>query len=144
MKVFPLTHTLHPLAGDAFYIAGYFTALLLWGFGILWFFFAIATILRQKHFPFNMGWWGFTFPIGVFATGTTMLGREMPSRFFDVLGTIISVCVIILWMIVAIGTIRGSLSMELFYGAPCLKDLDERRGTIGGEQRRDRDVEKAD
>ena len=35
-----------------------------------------------------MGWWGFTFPIGVFTVATTTLGKEMPSRLFDILGTV--------------------------------------------------------
>lgn len=35
-----------------------------------------------------MGWWGFTFPIGVFAVATTTFGKEMPSKFFRVLRTV--------------------------------------------------------
>ena len=35
-----------------------------------------------------MGWWGFTFPLGVLTTSTTMIGKEMPSAFFRVLGTL--------------------------------------------------------
>ena len=35
-----------------------------------------------------MGWWGFTFPLGVLTVATTTLGVEMPSKFFLVLGTV--------------------------------------------------------
>ena len=44
--------------------------------------------LTTKIFPFNIGWWGFTFPLGVFATSTCQMGSELPSKFFDILGTV--------------------------------------------------------
>lgn len=37
-----------------------------------------------------MGWWGFTFPLGVLTVATTTIGVEMPSKFFLVLGTVSS------------------------------------------------------
>ena len=87
MKIFPQTKTLTWNAGEVFYVVGFLVALVMWGFGLLWLFFALSSIRRSK-FPFNMGWWGFTFPLGVFTTATTTFGKEMPSRFFDVLGTV--------------------------------------------------------
>jgi len=90
MKVFPQTHTLHELFGVILYNLGFIVALVMWAFGLVWFFFALATIYKSKRFPFNMGWWGFTFPIGVYAANTVVLGEEMPSRFFRILGTVCS------------------------------------------------------
>ena len=90
MKVFPKTGTLSAAstnAGDILYFVGWLTALIMWGFGLVWFFFAIASITHSR-FPFNIGWWGFTFPISVFTVSTTTFGKEMPSKFFDVLGTV--------------------------------------------------------
>lgn len=46
----------------------------------------------------------------------------MPSEFFRVLGTILSVAVVLLWCVVAAGTAKGAWSGKLFY-APCLKNL---------------------
>lgn len=86
-RVFPQTNTLHPMAGEIFYICGWMIAMVLWGFGLVWLFFAVASISRTK-FPFNMGWWGFTFPIGVFAMSTITIGEELPSAFFKILGTV--------------------------------------------------------
>ena len=74
---------------------------------------------------YTMGWWAFTFPLGVFSASTLQLGQEMPSRFFDVLGTIFSVSVILLWIVVAAGTAKGVWSGKLFY-APCLAQLPEK------------------
>lgn len=86
--VFPLTRTLRPGSGDTLYDVGFLLGLFLWAFGSLWLFFAAASIIRSKKFPFNLGWWAFTFPLGVYSTCTCQLGREMPSRFFAVLGTV--------------------------------------------------------
>lgn len=87
MKVFPRTETLHPMAGDILYITGFGVSIILWGFGLVWLFFAVASISRSK-FPFNMGWWGFTFPLGVFTMSTLTMAEELPSGFFRVLGTV--------------------------------------------------------
>lgn len=87
MKTFPKTGTLTPNSGEIFYVVGVLVALVMWGFGLVWFFFALASIARSR-FPFNMGWWGFTFPIGVYTLATNQFGKEIPSKFFTVLGTV--------------------------------------------------------
>ncbi|KAJ5577363.1 hypothetical protein N7535_004289 [Penicillium sp. DV-2018c] len=78
---------LDPIAGNMAYVLGVFTSLLMWSFGLIWLVFALATILYSSPFPFNMGWWGFTFPLGVYAANTMELGVEMEIMFFKVLGT---------------------------------------------------------
>ncbi|KAJ9485081.1 hypothetical protein VN97_g8275 [Penicillium thymicola] len=123
-KVFPLTGTLRPGSGDTLYDIGFLMGLLLWSFGCIWLFFAVAAIIRSMKFPFNLGWWAFTFPLGVFTTCTNQLGQEMPSRFFRVLGTILSVCVLLLWIVVSLFTLKGVFNRSLFV-APCLGDLQE-------------------
>ncbi|KAK2764412.1 Plasma membrane sulfite pump involved in sulfite metabolism [Arachnomyces sp. PD_36] len=57
-------------------------------------------------------------PMGPLGQG----GYGMPSAFFDVLGTILSVCVILLWIVVTVFTIRGIIAGEMIH-APCLKDI---------------------
>ncbi|KAJ9493224.1 Plasma membrane sulfite pump involved in sulfite metabolism, partial [Exophiala xenobiotica] len=76
-RVFPLTKTIDPEAGTTFYNLGVVFALIIWGYGLIWLFFALASISRSK-FPFNMGWWGFTFPLGVYSVSTTTLAKELP------------------------------------------------------------------
>ncbi|KAF2279962.1 C4-dicarboxylate transporter/malic acid transport protein [Westerdykella ornata] len=125
--VFPLTRTLHPLAGDVFYVLGFAVAMVLWGFGLVWLFFAVAGISHSRRFPFNMGWWGFTFPLGVYAMATLVMGTELPSGFFRVLGTVFGICVVVLWLIVAVGTLRYSLKGALFE-APCLREMEKAKG----------------
>ncbi|KAE8453613.1 hypothetical protein EG329_009124 [Mollisiaceae sp. DMI_Dod_QoI] len=133
MQIFPVTSTLpltqevSPLvyAGDILYVGGWLVATIMWGFALVWLFFAFASITR-KSFPFNMGWWGFTFPLGVFTTSTLQMAKELPSDFFKVLGTIFSVAVTLLWLVVAVGTFFRALSGEMFF-APCLANLEEKK-----------------
>ncbi|KAJ6084556.1 hypothetical protein N7486_011356 [Penicillium sp. IBT 16267x] len=120
--IFPQTHTLEEGSGPTFYTLGFLVALIMWSFGLVWLFFASASIAHCKKFPFNIGWWGFTFPLGVYAASTTQIATELPSKFFAVLGTILSLCVVLLWIVVSIRTLRGVISGKLFV-APCLADL---------------------
>ncbi|CAE7021177.1 sulfite transporter ssu1 [Pyrenophora teres f. teres] len=124
LNIFPLTKTLHPVAGEVLYVMGFMTAMVLWGFGLVWLFFAIASI-SQRKFPFNMGWWGFTFPIGVFAMSTISIGHELPSAFFKIMGTGLAGSVMVLWAVVAVGTVRNILYGNLFE-APCLREMEKR------------------
>ena len=121
---FPATGTLHAASGEMLYVLGWAVAMVLWGFGLVWLFFAVASISRSR-FPFNMGWWGFTFPVGVFTISTITIGEELPSAFFRVLGTVFAVSVVLLWAVVAAGTVKN-----LFFGklveAPCLREMERR------------------
>lgn len=132
-RVFPLTGTLHPMAGEIMYVLGWASAMVLWGFGLVWLFFAVASIARTR-FPFNMGWWGFTFPIGVFTMSTLTMGLELPSAFFRYLGTVLAVSVMLLWFIVAGGTVKNIHSGNLFE-APCLREMERKARAEGAERR---------
>ncbi|KAE8315788.1 voltage-dependent anion channel-domain-containing protein [Aspergillus transmontanensis] len=99
--IFPQTHTLQASSRDVFYTVGSLVALILWAFALVWLFFALASIVRCKSFPFNIGWWGFTFPLGVF---------------------IVSLCVVVLRVVVRFGTLKGVVSGQ-FFVAPCLANL---------------------
>ena len=123
-KRFPETGTLHSMSGEILYILGWAVAMILWGFGLVWLFFAIASISRSR-FPFNMGWWGFTFPVGVFTMSTITIGEELPSAFFRILGTVFAISVILLWGVVAAGTVKN-LCFGKLVEAPCLREMERR------------------
>ena len=57
LEVFPKTNTLISGSGETLYTVGFGVALVMWGYGLVWMFFAVASISRTR-FPFNMGWWG--------------------------------------------------------------------------------------
>jgi len=132
-KVFPTTRTLDSAAGTICYDVGAVVAIIIWGYGLIWLFFALASISRNK-FPFNMGWWGFTFPLGVYSVATTTLAKELPSTFYRILGTIFSLAVVLLWVMVFAMTAVGVFKGNIFY-APCVPAYERQRAVREIEQR---------
>jgi tellurite resistance protein TehA-like permease len=57
LDIFPKTNSLVTSSGETLYTVGFGLALIMWGYGLVWMFFALASISRSR-FPFNMGWWG--------------------------------------------------------------------------------------
>ncbi|KAF2721763.1 hypothetical protein K431DRAFT_338617 [Polychaeton citri CBS 116435] len=114
-------------AGDILYIVGFLVAIVMWGFGLVWLFIALASIVKTHRqyngFPFNIGWWGFTFPLGVFATSTVQMAKDMPSMFSKVLGTMLSLSVVLLWIIVSFLTLRKAYTGTIIV-APCLETIE--------------------
>jgi C4-dicarboxylate transporter/malic acid transport protein len=95
--------------------------LALWGAGLWW---LVTAIFFTRHYirdnmPFNLGWWGFTFPLGVFALATFELGRLTELRFFALVGLVLSVQLVAIWLLVLQRTLSGMWHGELFE-APCL------------------------
>jgi tellurite resistance protein TehA-like permease len=52
-KVFPRTENFGPDSGRVIYSFSIVVALIIWGYGLVWLFFAVASITRSR-FPFNM------------------------------------------------------------------------------------------
>lgn len=78
------------LLAQVFYANGLMLALAMWGAGLCWIAFAMISIANTRSFPFNMGWWGFTFPLGTLASCTGLLAQDLNSGFLRVL-TMVSV-----------------------------------------------------
>ena len=131
--IFPSTRTLISEAGDTLYVVGFGVAIVMWGYGLVWLFFALASVSRSR-FQFNMGWWGFTFPLGVFTVSTTTMAKELPSLFFKVLGTIFSVAVVCLWLLVAGKTVANTVTGNMLF-APCVAQYEDTRAHREAEKR---------
>jgi hypothetical protein len=86
-RVFVVTHSLPHVeiaAGDVFYVLGFLLGLILWSFAIIWLVIAIVMMLVSGGFPFNMGWWGFIFPVGMYLLTTdVMLSLTRTSQAFS-------------------------------------------------------------
>jgi C4-dicarboxylate transporter/malic acid transport protein len=100
---------------------GLIGGLVIWGYGAWWLVIAVAITLSylREGLPFNMGWWGFTFPLGVFTLATLSLGGQTGMSFFTILGAVLVVALVGFWLIVATQTFIGAYKGHLF-AAPCL------------------------
>ena len=136
-KVALKTSFISARGGEIFYYAGIFVGLIMWGYATIWLIFAIAAVAARtsSKIPFNLGWWGFTFPIGVFTVATTSLAQNLPSKFFRVLATVLSIAETLLWIIVSVFTLWKVAKGELFF-APCLDQSFERLAKEERKQRR--------
>jgi C4-dicarboxylate transporter/malic acid transport protein len=94
---------------------------MLWGYGLWWLLLAVLTTRRylREGIPFNIGWWGFIFPLGVYAVATLALGRATHLDFLLAIGEVLVVCLALLWIVVAARTLHGAWRGYLFV-SPCL------------------------
>lgn len=122
------SHTLTLPVGQALFAAGLLGALLLWSFGIWWFFLAIFTLIREVSrgkLTFNMGWWGSTFPLGSLAICTARIAIALDSLALKVVYTIFVFVTFGVWLVVFIPTVVGFCNGSLLSrkAAPCIADL---------------------
>jgi C4-dicarboxylate transporter/malic acid transport protein len=106
---------------------GLVAGITLWGFGLWWMLLAVLITLRylRSGIPFNLGWWGFTFPLGVYATATLKLAALLHLGFFSVMGEGLVLCLALLWLLIMSRTLRGAWRGELFV-SPCIAGLCKR------------------
>ncbi|PIB47181.1 C4-dicarboxylate ABC transporter [Pseudomonas sp. 2822-15] len=103
---------------------GVVAGITLWGFGLWWMLIAVLITLRylRAGIPFNLGWWGFTFPLGVYALATLKLANLLHLSFFSVFGSVLVLALTLMWLIVAKRTVQGAYKGELFV-SPCIAGL---------------------
>jgi C4-dicarboxylate transporter/malic acid transport protein len=100
---------------------GLVAGIVLWGAGLWWLLTAVLITLRylRQGMPFNLGWWGFTFPLGVYCMATFTLAQWLGLGFFSVFAQVLVVALAMLWVLVASRTVRGAWRGELFV-SPCI------------------------
>ena len=100
---------------------GVIAGLLLWGFGVWWL--ALAAMITLRYWragaPFNLGWWGYTFPLGVFAVATFRLYSTLHLGLFGIAGTILTIALGTMWLVVGGKTLAGAWQGKLFV-SPCI------------------------
>ncbi|MBB3595596.1 C4-dicarboxylate transporter/malic acid transport protein [Rhizobium sp. BK529] len=96
--------------------AAVFGAVLLWGYGLWWLGLAVGITINhlRQGLPFNLGWWGYTFPIGVYAVATLRLSSIFPLPALTGFGEILVAALAAIWIVVAIRTSRGAYNGSLF------------------------------
>lgn len=113
-----------PGVGEVAAGLGLIGGITLWGFGLWWMLMAVLITLRylRDGIPFNLGWWGFTFPLGVYSLATLKLASTLNLLFFSVFGSVLVMLLASLWLIVAKRTVQGAWRGELFV-SPCIAGL---------------------
>lgn len=103
---------------------GTIAGLALWGFGLWWLLLAILITIRyfRRGNSFNLGWWGYTFPLGVFAIATLKLGAVLQLSFFAIVGAGLVTTLILMWCVVASKTLHGGWKGQLFV-SPCIASI---------------------
>jgi len=103
---------------------GLVAGITLWGFGLWWMLMALLITVRylRDGIPFNLGWWGFTFPLGVYSLATLKLASILGLTFFSVFGTALVILLAAMWLIVGKRTVQGAWRGELFV-SPCIAGL---------------------
>ena len=100
---------------------GLVSGTLLWGFGLWWL--LLATLITIRYFrsgvPFNLGWWGYTFPLGVYTVATLKLGSMLRLEFLSLFGAFEVLALATIWVLVMAKTIRGGWQGHLFV-SPCI------------------------
>lgn len=100
---------------------GLIGGVILWGVGVWWCLMALLITARylRNGIPFNLGWWGFTFPLGVFALTTLKLGAVLHLGFFSALGSLLVAALAALWLMIMKRTLSGAYNGKLFV-SPCI------------------------
>ncbi|WP_342245823.1 TDT family transporter [Pseudomonas sp. OTU5201] len=100
---------------------GLLGGLLLWGAACWWLVMALFCTRRhlRQDMRFNLGWWGFTFPLAVFTLATFELQRRTGMDFFGPVGATLALGLALIWLQVMARTLTGLWHGELFQ-APCL------------------------
>lgn len=109
----------------AIYGVSMISALWLWGLGLVWLVLAVASFLDLTYVAsveFSISWWGFTFPLGVFAAAAIQFAQEFDSGAWRVIATILSLCVLLLWLGVTVMTIMRAATGKMFH-SPCLAEV---------------------
>ncbi len=107
--------------GQTAYGIGLIGAIAFLGYGAFWLLTAILVTIRylRQGMFFNIGWWGFTFPIGVYSVAVLAVARQTNITSLFVLGGVLVVALSLLWLLVATRTVRGAWTGALFH-SPCL------------------------
>ena len=76
----------------------------------------------KRGLPFNLGWWGLTFPLGVFTLAIYTLGQQLQLAILHNIASSLAYILIILWVVVATKTVQGFYRGNLLF-SPCLKSF---------------------
>ncbi|MGW1864217.1 TDT family transporter [Streptomyces mauvecolor] len=92
-----------------------------WGFAMIWLVIAAAVTIRAARttgLPFNLTWWGFTFPVGTCVTGSIGLAARTDANLFRWAAIALYALLVAAWAVTAVRTAKGALRGTLFLPPP--------------------------
>ncbi|KAG8990810.1 Plasma membrane sulfite pump involved in sulfite metabolism [Tulasnella sp. JGI-2019a] len=110
-----------PGISDALSAVLFLFSVTLWVFGIWFLIPAVLLLMRSRGIPFGVHWWGLIFPSGVYAVLTLGLAQKLHSSFLNIIGTIYTASVFIMFTAIATRTILSMREGSMF-SAPCLSE----------------------
>ena len=92
---------------------------------------AARLLITVRYFrsgvPFNLGWWGYTFPLGVYTLASLRLGATLHFGAFTAFGGVLAAGLTAMWFVVAARTLEGGWRGHLFritlHRQPNLRDV---------------------
>ena len=75
--------------------------------------------LLARRRPIQPWLWGYTFPLGVYTVATFRLGTTLNLGFFGIVGTVLTVALAAMWLLVGAKTLAGAWRGNLFV-SPCI------------------------
>ncbi|OLY77655.1 Sulfite efflux pump SSU1 [Smittium mucronatum] len=109
------------MIGQIALAGGTLVGLVFWGFGLFWVVLSASCVIygiKKNDIKFNIGWWGITFPLGVFISATNNFGNLLENDGFKAFGSFLTVCIFIFWLLCMVNTIKGVCTTKLF-NDPC-------------------------
>jgi len=122
-------------AAEVVYVSSVITALCVWGFGLWWLLHAVLSVLVQQMFSgsasitssstptssgrsgsvaqFNIGYWAYTFPLGVYCLGAMSLADALQSSPLAWVAMVLLVTLLMLLAAVSYATVCGILRGSL-------------------------------
>jgi C4-dicarboxylate transporter/malic acid transport protein len=115
-----------PHLGRVLHDTGVAYGMLTWGFAIYWLVLAIVTTLRavRAGLPFTLGWWSFTFPVGVLTAGSNALYAGTGAALFGFADVVLLAILGAGWLIVATRTAHNVI--RALSHAPSTADAERR------------------
>lgn len=99
-------------------------SLLLWGFGMWWFIYALLTTVFYmiKHgIPVTLGYWAFIFPPAAYTIATLLLAKSLNLPLLRSIAVVLAVIFSVWWLVNLLLTIRGMINKSIFDLSPTFK-----------------------
>lgn len=106
---------------------GIIVGLYLIAFGTFWLIEAVASVAVNIPKHFNIGFWSFVFPMGVYANALCRLSVDVQNRGLEIYATIAVVATVTVWLGCAMGTAYRSLWRGELFFAPGLEGWNEKK-----------------